>query len=215
MKPRLPSAMAASIGLHALLLGIWALLSVIKPAEPEMTEITLVPGKSGGAGQAGAQVEAAKPGGRRGAAVQAAGRPPAKGQVTIATPEFVPIGRKPVRRSGEDLMGTGGGEGGGPVGPAVMGSGNGGAGRKIRYQEPLEYPDWAKEQGIDAKVVLRFRVMPDGGVDSQIVVRKTSGWRQLDELAMKSLRNFLFDPLPAGSPQTAQWGELALHFKPE
>lgn len=213
MTLRLPHALTVSTAIHAALLGIWAVLAAVRSLSPQMIEITLLPGKGDGTGQPGAQVEGVKPGGRRGTAVKTP-QPATKGQVSIASPEFVPVGRKPVRRSGEELMGTGDGEGAGPAGH-VMGAGEGGAGRKIRYQEPLEYPEWAKERGVDAKVVLRFRVMPDGSVDSQIVVRKTSGWRQLDELAMKSLRNFLFDPLPAGSAQTAQWGELTFHFKPE
>ena len=112
-------------------------------------------------------------------------------------------------------MGTDAGEGGGPSGPAAGAGGPGGSGRALRYQEPLEYPDWAKEQGIDAKVVLRFKVDPDGTVDSQIIVPRTSGWRQLDELAIRSLRNYLFEPLPVGVPRVPQWGELTFHFKPE
>lgn len=213
MTLRLPHALTVSAGIHAVLLALWALLTVMRNVPPPLVEISLVTGKGTGPGQTGANVEAATPGGKHGTAVKAT-KPATRGQVSIATPEFVPVGRKPVRRSGEELMGTGGGEGAGPAGP-VMGAGEGGAGRKIRYQEPLEYPEWAKERGVDAKVVLRFKVLPDGGVDSQIVVVKTSGWRQLDELAMHSLRHFLFDPLPAGAPQTAQWGELSFHFKPE
>jgi len=91
----------------------------------------------------------------------------------------------------------------------------GGKGRNIRYQEPLEYPDWAKEGETEAKVVLRFKVLPSGSVDSQIGMVKSSGWPKLDELAIKSMRNYLFEPLPLGVPQIPQWGEITFSFVPD
>ena len=212
---RLPSSLGISVAFHAVVLLAMSLAGgVFGGRLPAITEISLVGGPGGGnKGPQGVQAVKAKPGGKRGTAAVRTG-PSVRGQVTVATPEFVPVGRKP-RRSGEDLMGTDAGEGGAPSGPAAGAGGPGGSGRALRYQEPLEYPDWAKEQGIDAKVVLRFKVNPDGTVDSQIIVPRTSGWRQLDELAIRSLRNYLFEPLPAGAPRVPQWGELTFHFKPE
>lgn len=212
---RLPSSLGISIVFHAIVLLALSLAGgVFGGRLPAITEISLVGGPGGGnTGPQGVQAVKARPGGKRGTATVRTG-PPVRGQVTVASPEFVPVGRKP-RRSGEELMGTDAGEGGGPSGPGSGSGGPGGAGRKLKYQEPLEYPDWAKEQGIDAKVVLRFKVNPDGTVDSQMMVSRTSGWRQLDELATRSLRNYIFEPLAAGTPQVAQWGELTFHFKPE
>lgn len=206
--------MLVSMAGHALFAALFSLsIGVFSPRLPRITEITLVPGSGRAGGEQGAGL-AAIPGGAQGASGVKSVSPAAKGQVSVASPEFTHIGAKP-RRSGEDLMGARPGEGGGAVSTGGAGKGGGGGGRNLRYQEPLEYPDWAKEQAIDAKVVLMFKVLPNGSVDSSVIVKRTSGWRQLDELAIKSLRNFLFEPLSPGTPQVPQWGELSFHFKPE
>lgn len=212
----LRNSFAASLAAHILfLVALSGLFNLLSPRLPQITEITLVSGPGGGGKVGSAEVVKSRvPGGQRGTSTVRTGHA-VKGQVSVASPEFVPVGRKP-KRSGESLMGAESGEGGGTAGSTMgTGPGAGGAGRKIRYQEPLEYPDWAKEQGIDARVVLRFKVLANGAVDSQVIVRRTSGWRQLDELAMKALRDYLFEPLPPAAPQFPQWGELTFHFKPE
>lgn len=216
MTLRLPSAFAVSATGHLLLFLALALLGrMYARLTPRVIEITLVAGPGAPGGTQGAAVVNAAPGGRKGTALVKPVRKVTRGQVSIATPEFVPVGRRP-KRTGEELMGTEGGEGGGVAAPDQIGTpGAGGAGRLVRYQEPLEYPDWAKEQGIDARVVLRFKVLPGGAVDGNIIVVRTAGWRQLDELAIKSLRLYLFQPLPTDAVQVAQWGELTFHFKPE
>ena len=210
----LRDSVLVSLAGHVLFLAVFSLsVGILAPKLPRIMEITLVSGEGPAGGEQGAGLAAAS-GGAQGAAVVKSVSPAAKGQVSVASPEFTHIGAKP-RRSGEELMGARPGEGGGAVATGVAGKGTGGGGRKLRYQEPLEYPDWAKEQAIDAKVVLMFKVLPNGSVDSSIIVKRTSGWRQLDELAIKALRNFLFESLPAGTPQVPQWGELSFHFKPE
>ncbi len=188
-----------------------------RPTLPSILEITLVAGPGGGGGGGGAEIRAGSPGQPTAAAEVKAVK---GGLVSVASPEFVTVGKRP-QRTEESLMGA---DSGGVAGPAAGGGGStmgggpgggGGSGRQLRYQEPLEYPDWAKEQGIDARVVLRFKVMPDGTVDSSVIVRRTSGWRKLDELAIRALRNFLFEPLGPQQPQIPQWGELSFHFKTE
>jgi len=202
-----------SVTAHVLALSLlsWG-IGVFSPRLPRITEITLVSGESKTPATMGAG-QAETPGGHAGQSVRTV-KVATKGHVTMASPEFVPIGMKP-KRSGETLMGSETGSGGGVMGGTTGPGGAAGVGRRIKYQEPLEYPDWAKEQGIDAKVTLMFKVMASGAVDTQIVVKRTAGWRQLDELAIKSLRNFQFEPLNPASPQVPQWGELTFHFKPE
>lgn len=216
MTLNLPGSVTVSAFVHALAI-ILAILAgkLMAPRTPHLMEITLVSGPGTGGVTSGAAVQTAtKPGGQHGTATGRAVKGVVKGAVTMATPDFVPVGKKP-RRSGEALMGAESGEGAGVPG-ASMGTGTGsGAGRKVRYQEPLEYPDWAKEKGIIAKVVLRFKVLPNGSVDSQVMVRRTSGWRALDELAIKAMRNYLFEPLPAGASQIPQWGEMTFSFVAE
>lgn len=204
-------AVSAIAHILALALLSWG-MSAFAPRLPRITEITLVSGDSKAEATMGAGVVAV-PGGNAGQSVRTV-KAATKGHVTMASPEFVPIGRKP-KRSGETLMGAETGAGGGVIGGTAGPGGAAGAGRRIKYQEPLEYPDWAKEQGIDAKVTLQFKVLSSGSVDTQIIVKRTAGWRQLDELAIKSLRNFQFEPLPPAAPQVPQWGELTFHFKPE
>jgi TonB family protein len=204
-------AVSAAAHLLALSLLSWG-MNMFSPRLPRITEITLVSGESKEPATMGAG-QAAAPGGHAGQSVRTV-KAASKGHVTMASPEFVPIGRKP-RRSGETLMGSETGAGGGVIGANTGPGSAAGLGRRIKYQEPLEYPDWAKEQGIDAKVTLQFKVLSSGAVDTQIIVKRTAGWRQLDELAIKSLRNFQFEPLDPASPQVPQWGELTFHFKPE
>lgn len=206
--------MFVSLAAHVLFVLVFSVsVHLFTPRLPRITEITLVSGRGPAGGESGAGLPAA-PGGAEGASTVKSVSPATKGQVSVASPEFTHIGARP-RRSGEELMGAKPGEGGGAITTGGTGKGAGGSGRKLRYQEPLEYPDWAKEQAIDAKVILMFKVLPNGSVDSSIIVKRTSGWRQLDELAIKALRNFLFEPLPPGTPQIPQWGELSFHFKPE
>ena len=195
----------------ALALFSWG-MGAFAPRLPRITEITLVSGESREPATMGAGLNTTA-GGQAGQSIRTV-KAATKGHVTMASPEFVPIGKKP-KRSGESLMGAETGSGGGVLGGTTGPGGAAGVGRRIKYQEPLEYPDWAKEQGIDAKVTLMFKVLSSGAVDTQIVVKRTAGWRQLDELAIKSLRNFQFEPLPPSAPQVAQWGELTFHFKPE
>jgi len=215
MTLRLRGSFGVSLVAHVLgiaLLSGW--LAAFAPKLPRIVEITLVSGEGQPAAPQGAG-QAVAVGGQGGAALSKPVKAVSRGHVSLASPEFVPIGRKP-KRSGDKLMGASPGEGGGAMaGSLGTGAALAGAGRKLSHQEPLEYPDWAKEQGIDAKVTLQFKVLPAGMVDAQILVKRTSGWRQLDELAIKSLRDFLFEPLPVNAPQVPQWGELTFHFKPE
>ncbi len=205
-------SLAVSMTAHVIMLILMVgMAKWFGPRLPPIMEITLVSTPAASSGKAGAAVMQAAPGGQQGTAKTKPVKAATRGQVMVATPEFVPVGKKP-RRSSESLMGAEAGAGGGTLG-ATQGTGPaGGAGRRVRYQEPLEYPDWAKEKGIVAKVVLRFKVLPNGSVDSQIIMRRTSGWRQMDELAMKAMRNYLFEPLPPDAPQIPQWGEIALKF---
>ncbi len=204
---------SAALHLFGLLFAVLA-AEWLAPELPPIMHITLVSIPDSDGGQAGAGKAKADPGGEKGVSLSASPKKSSRATVVVATPEFVPVGRRP-KRSGDALMGSSTGSGGGALG-ASQGTGPaGGAGRKVRYQEPLEYPEWAKEKGIVAKVVLRFKVHPNGAVDSQIIMRRTSGWRRLDELAIKAMRNYLFEPLPPNAPQVAQWGEVALNFVAE
>jgi len=212
----LRNSLGVSLGAHGVALALFAWgMAAFAPRLPRITEITLVTGEKNAAVATQGAGLVAPAGGQSGVSAEKPVKAVSRGHVNIASPEFVPIGKKP-RRSGDRLMGASPGEGGGMAAGSIgAGTGTASGGRNLRHQEPLEYPDWAKEQGVDAKVTLQFKVLPSGTVDGQILVKRTAGWRQLDELAIKSLREFLFEPLPPAAPQVPQWGELTFHFKPE
>jgi periplasmic protein TonB len=83
--------------------------------------------------------------------------------------------------------------------------------RRIVYSEVPEYPDWAKSQGVESEVRMKFWVEPDGKVVNAEVVQK-SGYLRLDLLAINSLLKWKFTPLDEKDPQIKQWGEIVVRF---
>lgn len=74
-----------------------------------------------------------------------------------------------------------------------------------------QFPQWAKERGIDeADVAIRFNVDPSGRVLENMRVEKTSGFGRLDRLAMDSLKNWRFMPVEASAGN--QWGIITFRF---
>lgn len=86
------------------------------------------------------------------------------------------------------------------------------AGRKILEARAPAYPAWARRRGVEAEAVIRFFVSADGHVLDRMVLERTSGYRRLDELCMKTLKKMLFVPLPEGHNET-QWGFITFSFK--
>lgn len=84
--------------------------------------------------------------------------------------------------------------------------------RGVLYKQLPEFPDWALARGMDASVVLKFTVSPDGGVkgDSLSTVR-TSGDPRLDRLAMDALKGWRFEPLPPDRSED-QTGQITMNF---
>lgn len=81
--------------------------------------------------------------------------------------------------------------------------------RKIIEKYVPRYPRWAEEKGLEADVVLHFEVRPDG------LVGKIEPEKQgdLEALAEKALRAFVFEPLPDDQPQVKQQGVMIFHFR--
>lgn len=86
------------------------------------------------------------------------------------------------------------------------------AGRKLIRARSPGYPDWAKEKGIEAEVLIRFFVAPDGTVLDRMILERTSGYPELDRLSMETLKNLLFVALPKGQ-QEDQWGIVTFRFR--
>ena len=83
--------------------------------------------------------------------------------------------------------------------------------RKIVHWEVPQFPSWLAKRGIvEAEVHIRFLVNAAGDVIPDMRVESTSGFGDLDRLAMDSLRSWRFKPLPEGSGD--QWGVVTFRF---
>ena len=72
------------------------------------------------------------------------------------------------------------------------------------------YPRWAEEQGLEANVTLHFFVMPGGSVKGNLYVEQSSGYAEMDRLAMKALQAFQFAPIASGEEQE---GVIIFYFR--
>jgi TonB family protein len=119
--------------------------------------------------------------------------------------------------SGRGALQAGGGGSGG-------GSGAGGrapyeitgalSGRKIMHQVLPPYPEWAREKGLFALVSIEFSVFHNGQVNvSSMLVKKSSGYIQLDTLVQEALAKWRFEPLDASQYGKEQKGTITFKFR--
>ncbi len=105
-------------------------------------------------------------------------------------------------------MGGGLGQGGGAAfaldGP--IGS------RKLLKRVLPSSPDWVSQRGLDLTVSIRFLVQPDGTVKAAAVIKKTSGFPEIDRRALQAIRLWKFQAAPAGSKAEAVWGSVSFRF---
>ncbi len=82
--------------------------------------------------------------------------------------------------------------------------------RVVAYDIP-EFPKWARDQGVlEAEVSIKFWVDKDGNVlENDMRIENTSGFGQLDHLAMDSLKNWKFAPV---LEDARQWGVITFRF---
>jgi TonB family protein len=81
----------------------------------------------------------------------------------------------------------------------------------ISYTKPL-YPEWAKNDGVEATVNLYFIVLPNGKIKENILIQKTSGFGDFDKSAIEALRTWVFEPLEGGETGE-QWGSITFNFR--
>lgn len=85
--------------------------------------------------------------------------------------------------------------------------------RKVLAYDIPEFPKWAKDQGVlEATVSIRFWVNSAGDVLPNMRVEHTSGFGQMDRLAMESLKNWKFAPVVGDQ---RQWGVITFRFVTE
>jgi TonB family protein len=83
--------------------------------------------------------------------------------------------------------------------------------RKIIYSKMPEYPDWAQQQGIEARIYVYLEVAPDGKViDDSIRIEITSGYKKLDDYVKEVLKFWKFENL---NSQEIQSGIINFNFK--
>lgn len=73
------------------------------------------------------------------------------------------------------------------------------------------YPLWAKRLGVQSDVSLKFQILRNGQV-GRVLLDRLSGYPELDLLAMRAVRRWSFEQLPADVGQD-QWGSVTLKFR--
>lgn len=109
-----------------------------------------------------------------------------------------------------DAKAKGGGIG--PDGNGVSYSVDGPVGnrRLLRRTIPVS-PDWVGTRGLDLTVTVRFQVLPNGHVKPGAVVQKTSGFPEIDALALQAIRQWIFESA-ANANGADVWGRVTFHF---
>jgi protein TonB len=74
------------------------------------------------------------------------------------------------------------------------------------------YPVVAKERGWQGRVILRVLVEKDGK-PSQAVVESSSGYKILDESALKTIRKWQFQPARIGTVSVSSWIRIPVRFR--
>jgi TonB family protein len=85
--------------------------------------------------------------------------------------------------------------------------------RRIMQKYMPRYPRWAEEQGIECTVSIHFFVVPAGFVKDNLYIEQSSGYPEMDNLAMTALKAFQFAPLGSDERQVEQEGVIAFYFR--
>lgn len=124
---------------------------------------------------------------------------------------------------GTDSVAGGGGLVGSPTGTGRAGTGGGSSrvpyeitgplsGRRIIFQVLPPMPDWAREKGIFARVVLVFYVRHTGVVNAnKTTIKISSGYSKLDTLVQEAVDQWRFEPLDPSTGE--QNGQITFTFK--
>jgi TonB family protein len=74
-------------------------------------------------------------------------------------------------------------------------------------------PEWVSQRGLDLTVQVKFQVLEDGSVKPGAIIKVTSGFPELDRLAIDAIKLWKFESVPerdATAPQT--WGVVSFRF---
>jgi len=115
--------------------------------------------------------------------------------------------------SGFGDSGTGGGRGGG-IGNRSDSSGSGIALAQARYRDTPRpaYPDSARREGREGRVLLRVLV-DDQGRSKKVEINSSSGSNALDRAAAEAIRHWLFYPARYGDQPVESWLRIPIEFR--
>ena len=84
---------------------------------------------------------------------------------------------------------------------------------KQRIEQARRYPLWAKKQGFEGVVSLKFAILPNGTTEN-IKTLSSSGYETLDQAAVQAIKTVgHFPPIPDGMRTTQIQMEVAIVFK--
>ncbi|MEO0142726.1 MAG: TonB family protein [candidate division WOR-3 bacterium] len=86
------------------------------------------------------------------------------------------------------------------------------ANREILKKFLPQYPAWCLQRGICGVVKIRVDVNPDGSVRENVRIEVSSGYPDLDQTVVNSIKKWLFAPLPKDVVQEVQWGIITFKF---
>jgi TonB family protein len=86
------------------------------------------------------------------------------------------------------------------------------ANRKVLKKVIPPFPRWAKIQGVGATISLRFTVMENGTVKENVIIERTSGSLQWDQMVISSLKNWQFVALTKKGIREDQTGVITFQF---
>ena len=83
--------------------------------------------------------------------------------------------------------------------------------RKVVKSYVPPFPDWARSRGIlEASAAVKFYVDNGGLVLDNVSVERSSGYGELDRLALDAIKKWRFEPLPGALSR--QWGIITFRF---
>ena len=86
------------------------------------------------------------------------------------------------------------------------------ANREVVEKVIPQFPHWAKTRGVGATIALRFTVMQDGKVKETVIVERTSGSLQWDQMVISALKKWKFVPMTSGGLRQDQTGVITFQF---
>ena len=84
--------------------------------------------------------------------------------------------------------------------------------RSILYREDFRVPGWVEEKGIETAAKIKFWVLADGSIE-KVMVSNSTGYQELDDIILGSIKRWKFSKLPDHYRDNVQWGVIAVKIK--